>query len=232
MNANAAAKHYDRLTGEERFRLILAAGARGDAAEQNRLINSGLRITLSASDHAPYAEAFDELALAIFVELLEEAARYLDAFHRADEADFLEQADAREGPDEDSAGEADAVRDKKSAGQRWLDIARAAGFVLRTKVDGWKLYCERLTIPPYARWEGLPGFDRLQRALSLTEGHDDVPGAAFTAKGILRWLNGIRPKGEPAHTEVALTVEGVARKTEELYRMGVARKGGRASASQ
>ena len=30
MNANAVAKHYGSLTPEERFSLILAAGARGD----------------------------------------------------------------------------------------------------------------------------------------------------------------------------------------------------------
>lgn len=34
MNANAVAKHYAILTAEERFRLILAASGRGDAAER------------------------------------------------------------------------------------------------------------------------------------------------------------------------------------------------------
>ena len=48
-------------------------------------MNAGGRITLSMPDHAPYAHAFDELALLIFIELLEEAAGYLDAFARADD---------------------------------------------------------------------------------------------------------------------------------------------------
>ena len=37
MTINTLARHYDRLGAEERFRLILAAGARGDEAEQDRL---------------------------------------------------------------------------------------------------------------------------------------------------------------------------------------------------
>jgi len=40
-DTKALARHYDNLTPEERFRLILAAGARGDKVEQDRLVNSG-----------------------------------------------------------------------------------------------------------------------------------------------------------------------------------------------
>jgi hypothetical protein len=224
MNANAAAKYYERLTPEERFRLMLAAGARGDEAERARLIDSGERIFLSVSDYAPYAEAFYELALVVFIDLLEDAARYLDAFHRTDDADFIEGADTQNGPEEDKEMEADPVPGKKSAWMRCLDMALAAGFVLRAKADGWKLFCERLTVPPFALWEGLSGLDRLQRALALAEGHDDLPGAAFTAEGMLRWLNGIRPPGAPALTEVKLTAEAIADETEELFRAGVARR--------
>jgi hypothetical protein len=51
--------------------------------------------------------------------------------------------------------EDDPVPGKTSAWMRCLDIALAAGFVLRAKADGWKLFCERLTVPPFALWEGL-----------------------------------------------------------------------------
>jgi hypothetical protein len=54
------------LAPEERFRLILAAGARGDEAERDRLRHSGERITLRMEDHAPWAHAFDELAMIEF----------------------------------------------------------------------------------------------------------------------------------------------------------------------
>src|SRR5262245_29894012 len=97
MNANALARNYARLTPEERFRLILAAGGRGDEAERDRLVNAGERITLSMPDHSPYAHAFDELARLIFIELLETAAGYLDAYHHADDAfDILGDEDSQE----------------------------------------------------------------------------------------------------------------------------------------
>jgi hypothetical protein len=84
MKADVLARHYRLLTPEERFRLMLAAGARGDKAEQDRLVRAGQRITLSVQDHAPYAHAFEELARMIYLELLEEAAQYFDHFARAD----------------------------------------------------------------------------------------------------------------------------------------------------
>jgi hypothetical protein len=76
MNAKAVARHYGSLTPEERFRLILAASARGDEAERDRLANASGRISLSVPDHSPYAHAFQELALLSFIELLDQAASY------------------------------------------------------------------------------------------------------------------------------------------------------------
>jgi hypothetical protein len=86
--------------------------------------------------------------------------------------------------------------------------------MLRTKADGWKLFCERLNVPPFLVWEcgALPGYDRLRRALTLAE------KAAFTADGFLRWLNRTRPAGRPEQAGVPLTVEGVADATERLFR--------------
>jgi hypothetical protein len=79
MNTKGLAKLYDRLTPAERLPLIIAAAERGDDAERDRLVNAAGRITLSMSDHLPYARAFDELATLIFLELLEDAGNYFDA---------------------------------------------------------------------------------------------------------------------------------------------------------
>jgi hypothetical protein len=230
MNASALAKHYGSLTPEERFRLILAAGARGDDAERERLMKAGGRLTLSMQDHAPYSHAFEELALLIFIELLEEAARYDNAYERASDAldifagatDATEDAEEEEaegdGAEEDEPmaepSEGDA-RERPPAWQRSLELAYAAGFMLRTKAGGWKLFCERLNVPPFVLWEGLPGCDRLRRALALAE------DSAFLPEGFLCWLNRIRPKGKPELTEVPLTVEGMADATEDLFRKRV-----------
>jgi hypothetical protein len=45
--------------------------------------------------------------------------------------------------------------------------------------------------PSFLLWEGLPGFDRLQRILAVAE------EAAFVPEGMVRWLNSIRPEGAP-----------------------------------
>jgi len=190
MKANPVARNYGSLTPEERFRLILAANGHGDEAERERLVNAGGRITLSMFDHAPLVHAFDEIALLVFVELLAEASSYLESFHRVEDASAWD--DAVEANDDDavdeelaeSAAEEDEPDSNENAGvargqkkrekrrtgrQRRLNLTLAAGFVLKVKADGWKLFCERLSVPPFAAWKGLPGFDRLERALALAE---------------------------------------------------------------
>ncbi|SRR5579871_5816918 len=235
MKAKALVRNYVKLTAEERFRLILAASARGDKVERDRLVNAGERLVLGTKDHVPYSQAFDELALLIFIELQEEVARFLEAFARTDHVDnFFGDDEEEHGgkveegesvENETSEAKSDAESVEVSAGerpifQRSLDLALAAGFVLRTKAEGWKLFCQRMTVPPFTLWEGLPGFERLQLALSLSE------KAAFEAEGFLRWLNSIRPAGEPKRLKVPLTVEGLADATEELFRERVEWWGG------
>lgn len=220
MNANALARHYDRLTPQERFALILAAGGRGDEAEQARLVQAGERITLSMPGHAPHAQAFDELATLTFIELLDAAAFYHDSNESADDAldAFGEEGDA----DGEATAGAESVEggDEEPTWTRFLEVAYAAGYVLRTKADGWELFCERLHVPPFLLWRSFPGLDRLQRALALAK------EAAFDRAGMLRWLNKIRPPGEPELTEIGLTVERVADANEEVFRNRVEWWGG------
>ena len=66
MPGKGLANLYARLTAEERFRLIFAASARGDEAEQGRLLAAGGRLTLSVQDHAPYGFAFQQLFAVTF----------------------------------------------------------------------------------------------------------------------------------------------------------------------
>ncbi len=192
MTTIAIARNYDKLSPEERFRLILAASGRGDEAERDRLLRTGKRISLSMPDHSCHAHAFDELATLIFVELLEETAKYhdaMDAFDLDAGDEAIEYDD--EPKDSDKSPEADTRELMEEHGRppwaRWLAIAYAQGYVLRSKVEGWKLFCERLNVPPFYLWEGLPGFDRLQRTLSVVE------EAAFTSEDFLR---GSIPSGQ------------------------------------
>jgi hypothetical protein len=231
MKTNVIARHYGSLTPEERFRLILAAGARGDEAEQDRLAAAGQRLTLSVHDHAPFGHAFDELALLTFIELLDGAADYLESFHwdDEDEDDGGEESvggnrddEGAEGNDTQAElGEEDAAETAPSQYEQptWLryrDLSLVKGFLLKTHAAGWKLFCVRLTVPPFAVWEGLPGFKRLQRALQLAE------HAAFTPKGVLAWVNAKRPAGTPEVKEQDLaTPEEYAEQLETLFRRRV-----------
>ncbi len=85
MNANGLPKLYPTLTAEERFKLILAASARGDEAERTRIGNAGPLMTLEAPDHYPFANAFAELGRLIFIELVEDAAFYRDTLDMVNE---------------------------------------------------------------------------------------------------------------------------------------------------
>jgi hypothetical protein len=232
VNAKSLAKNYASLTPKERFCLILAAAGRGDDAEQERLVNAAAKLTLFGPDHWPYSSAFDELAMAIFCELLAAALNYSDAWQEADNSypadalsgDEAEEAEggaaeadeAGEEPEEDATAGPATDDGKRPVWERAEQLALAFGYTLRTKANGWKLFCERLNIPPYLMWERLPGFDRLKRALALA---DEL---AFAPEGFLRWLNTIRPECEPQLTEVPLTVEGIADGTERLFRERVA----------
>jgi hypothetical protein len=199
VNANVLARHYARLTPAERFRLILAANARGDETEQNRLCHSGRLLTLQVPDYLPLVQAFDELAEIVFLELLEEAARHHDAFDRW--------------CDTDSA--------------RMFDLYLACGFILKAKLAGWQLFCERLGIPAFVAWQRFPGFQRLQHALQLLG--ENVPGlvSAFRPEGMLRWLSRIRPKGAPEPSlENLISPERFADELDKVFRQRVAWWGG------
>lgn len=68
-------------------------------------------------------------------------------------------------------------------------MVQAAAFVLWVKAEGWRLFCERMEVPPFLIWEQFPGYDRLKKSLALAERD------AFDPEGYRRWLNEIRSKG-------------------------------------
>jgi hypothetical protein len=223
MNATAVAKHYDQLTPEERFRLILAASARGDDEEANRLAKTCGRISMSMQDYAPYAKALMEVSFITYIDLLEHSSRYSDAcaFNEEaqedtdplnpDQSEHQDAADGQRGGDGKSSRKLSDAWRKKPIWQRSMDLMLAAGYTLGTKAGGWKLFCERSSLPPFLLWEAFPGFDRFQGTLSLTE------KCAFAPEGFLRWLNDIRPAAAPELTEVPLTIDSVADAEEQLF---------------
>jgi hypothetical protein len=231
-------QYYDRLTPEERFRLIVAAGARRDTAEQERLKSAGSRLTLSMRDYAPWSHAFEEVATLAFLEILEAAGAHNDAFHRWCDAEWTwtdedganedenEVDDANEGIDatnfpesEDKSSTPDGEDVEDPIARRYLDLYLAQGFMLKTKVDGWKLFCGRLSIPPFALWGLLPGFERFRRALDLLEDNEFRVAPAFRPDGMLHWLSKTRPDGEPEPSmEQVISPQRYADELDEYFR--------------
>lgn len=220
MKAHPLAGNYAYLTPEERFRLILAASQRGDEAERDRLVQAGSRLEFSMAGHAPYAHAFGELEMLTFLDLLEEASSYIQALACIDEAGDEDEGQTDEGQTDESGAVESADDRGWLARKQSLDLALAAGYLLLTKADGWKQFCEEMQVPQFLLWKSLPGFNRLKRALALAE------EVAFTPEEFLRWLNGLRPAAEPELIELPPTGAAVAAEITESYRSRVRWWGG------
>lgn len=220
MKSTGLAKHYDKLTPGERFRLIMAAGSRGDETEGDRLMNTGQCIHLSFPDHAPYAHALQELLLLTYIELLEDAALF-------QECNALTDSQLRDSIEATSAPKRTKKRtkDREPVGEvvdypAWHRTGRTAygvGFLFKVKVQGWKLFCTRQNVAPLALWEQmrLPGLDRLKRAMALAVGGNSFPSAAE----MVRWMNEVRPAGDPERTEAdILTAKSYAAGLDTAFR--------------
>jgi hypothetical protein len=217
MNANALAKQYTQLTGEERFRLLLAAHERGDAQEQDRLISAAKRLYFSEPDAMPFVLAFELVARFAFLDLMEETAKHYDAWERWNEAD---EHDYIRGKKRKSAGKQDGPTIKEQCELMYL----AQGFVLQTKAAAWKLFCERIGIAPFVVWKDLPGFERLRNAL-LVEGTADEPGPAFSRADMVKWMTRRWPDRKPEITEADISAERLADETEAVFRDRASRFG-------
>ena len=142
MNAKTLVAQYGLLTGPERFRLILAAGARHDDVEWDRLAQAGSVILQQLSDYQPFAQAFHLVSDMCYIEMLALAADYLE--HLC----MLKPKQPRED-------------------NPHLELVLARGYELRTMAKGWELFCQRQEVPPYFLWEHAPGYHRIQRALKV-----------------------------------------------------------------
>ncbi len=179
---------YKQLTPDERFRLVLAARGRGDEAEEGRLIHSGSMTAVRMRDVFPHLLAFQTVAMLAFVELLDHAA---DA-----EIAWL-------------AAESSAEDDEGS--ERWARMAKIFGYRLRIKWLGWVRFCEEMTVPPRHFWVGLPGLDRIERALEVAE------TVACSDAEFVALANALRKPDRPPIADVRVTVEAAAAALRQMF---------------
>jgi hypothetical protein len=124
MNAARLAKHYDALTAWERTAAILAAAARDDLAEVERLARAALRCGYTVPHHIGHLDGVD---LAGFLYL----ARQLDLacqFEKA--AGMLDAYDA----------EAHDAKTRRSA-DRMHNVMRGVAYVMTTHAEAWRRLC-------------------------------------------------------------------------------------------
>jgi hypothetical protein len=158
MNLDHLAKLYDRLTPRERLPLIIAAGARGDATEQQRLSTSAPKQRFEVSDYYPLAKALGEAVHYHLLTLLDLAANFWQWWglwmgHGLTESDAPSTHKGRR-----RRATADLVREWRAYGVMRYYAAR---FVAH--VDGWKQFCTELTIDPEVQLNFMIGWDTIQR---------------------------------------------------------------------
>ncbi|HEX4610913.1 MAG TPA: hypothetical protein VH092_22170 [Urbifossiella sp.] len=139
MTAFPLARHYSVLKPDERLALMLAATARGDDADFEKLAAAAPRLTLAVPDTFPRAMAFREILDRHRAERLELAARFFQTKRLAEDYD--------EGP-----------------GGRMDTVARVYGYLLLAARDGWARFCKRELLPTVGLEEAMVGGDLLQMA--------------------------------------------------------------------
>jgi hypothetical protein len=181
MNTNGLAKLYEHLTPKERLPLILAASARGDEVERERLARSAPKEGFRLPDYYGLAEGMQLVSLLHLLELLDVAALHWQAGGMLAEWEALSEEGEENPP------------------KRLRATVGVFAYVFTTKLDGWRRFCSEFNVDPELLMNALPGYDTVKRTEAAAR------RAACTAEKATAWL---RERGNG--TATALTVETVA----------------------
>ncbi len=210
---------YHLLGAEERFRLLLAAEGRDDQSETNALKKSADKPLDEVDAHVRYLEAFEGIALALFMELVEDAAFFNDRwdfYSEQDEIDeIIRESKAKRNVELDNEGEGEddeaedttTEADEEVGDDGYTDMERAevlvkaSGYLFVAKYRGWAAFCEKLGIPPHHPWQSYPGCKRLIQNIEIGERW------AFTEEEMLGWL---QSQGSE-NTQVGMRAEQVTK---------------------
>ncbi|MBN9518503.1 hypothetical protein J0H58_08290 [bacterium] len=177
MTADRLARHYPALQPDERLALMLAAAARGDDLDHERLVAAAPRVTFTTLHTFPRALAFREVLDRFRAERLALAARYFHARSLA----------------ADAAGR---VR------ERFDGVARVYGYLLLAYRDGWARFCDEHLLPTGGLDEHLVGGDVLVAA----EGEAEEEAATGAAVEGFFWRAGETAPG-PLRTAASIAAE-------------------------
>jgi hypothetical protein len=190
MNSKGLARHYGALTPWERLPLILAASARGDEAERDRLGRSAPRQVYVLPDYHGLEEGLLLLSLFHVLDLLHFTAIYRHAEALAEQDAWLAQ----------DGGEDDTQM------SRSLGIARMAAYLLTCHFNGWRHFCAETNLDGELLLREIPGHATASRCGSccacsgLPRSWENVDGsmAVAWASSVGSWsgpLRGCTPSG-------------------------------------
>jgi hypothetical protein len=145
MNSKVLAKLYNRLTPWERVPLIIAAGARGDQEEQERLETTAPTHLYEVPDYHRLSQALYQLADRHLIIQLDLALLYYQA------AAMLEVYLPLTG----------AANDERE--NRLGKIMQLLAYRYVAQADAWRHVCGRLQVDPAVLLKHYPGYDNLQR---------------------------------------------------------------------
>lgn len=182
---NNLAKHYPSLTPDERFSLTVGAAARGDEVEVGRVIAAAKREVLSVPDTFGRATAWIHVGQRHRAQVLELSA-YL----------FATVALAVQPPTDNPPG-------------KLRDVARMYGYLIKTRVAGWKRFCQCRGLVHDFLNDSLPGGDAVEMALM------EANGKCFPAFSLNEFRTHAAKHWQGNFTPI--TVESVAEELESIY---------------
>ncbi len=145
MNSDGLAKLYDRLTPRERLPLIVAAAARGDEAERQRLSRSAPTNGFAVPDYFGLAEGLQLLSLLHVAELLNLAATY---WHCSGRLKALGRP-----------GRKTVSKDRR---EQLGGLVRMLAYLFSVKDAAWGRLCSELHIGADVLLRDLPGYETLR----------------------------------------------------------------------
>jgi hypothetical protein len=193
MNRVALARHYDVLTPWERLPLLVAAEARGDEVEHDRLLRSAPKQGFQVPDYWGLVEALEGLAKLYLLRQLDSAVgfwRWLGS---------LEQ---------DLLGDRDPQHE-----ERLWKLIKLEAYQVVVRAEGWKRFCQELQVDADFLVGKLPG----SATLAHTEGQARL--LAFTAAEARVYLRELFERSNPPdvrrayHLDTAADVAAAMRET-------------------
>jgi hypothetical protein len=143
MNTDGLAKHYNLLTPWERLPLMVAAMARGDDVEYERLGRSAPNRRLRVANYWGLSDGLRNIATSYMLRQLEAAVCLGHAVGLL--VPWLRSAKGA------SKGE-----------ERVWKAVQTRAYIFLVRADGWKLFCAELHIDPDDPLRNLPGYSALR----------------------------------------------------------------------